>query len=280
MSRRNAIRRTLPRRASLRPVGPGRGLLRPKSDAEVELMALAGEFVVGVHRRLAPLVLAGITTAELDAEAERFIAESGAVSSFLGHQGFPKSICTSVNEVIIHGIPGDQMLGDGDVISIDVGVILDGFHGDAAWTYPVGEIPDDVRRLLRGTEAALDAAVNAAQLPTGLSAIGRAVERTAGVHGLGIVRDYGGHGIGRAMWEEPHVPNNAESADPIDLFPNLTLAIEPMFTLGAPAYVIEADGWTVRTVDRSFAAHFEHDVVVQPEGPPRVLTAALANVLH
>lgn len=243
-------------------------------------MALAGDLVVAVHRRLAPLVLAGITTEELDAEATRFIAESGAVSSFLGHQGFPKSICTSVNEVIIHGIPGGQVLAGGDVISIDVGVILDGFNGDAAWTYPVGEIPEDVWRLLQGTEAALDDAVDAARLPAALSAIGRAVQRTAVVHGLGVVRDYGGHGIGRTMWEEPHVPNIAESADPIDLFPNLTLAIEPMLTLGAPGYVVESDGWTVRTVDRSFAAHFEHDVVVLPEGPPRVLTAALANVLH
>ncbi len=280
MSRRSAVRRTLPRRASLRPVGPGRGLLRPKSDAEVRLMALAGELVVGVHRRLAPLVQAGITTAELDAAAERFIAESGAVSSFLGHQGFPKSICTSVNEVIIHGIPGERVLEDGDVISIDVGVILNGFHGDAAWTYPVGTIPVEVRRLLDGTKAALDAAVGAALLPATLSAIGRAVEQTAGAYDLGVVRDYGGHGIGRTMWEEPHVPNVAECADPIDLFPNLTLAIEPMLSLGAPGYVVEVDGWTVRTADRSFAAHFEHDVVVQPEGPPRVLTAALANVLH
>ncbi len=243
-------------------------------------MAAAGELVVEVHRRLAPLIVDGITTAELDAEAARFIAASGAVSSFLGHQGFPKSICTSVNEVIIHGIPCDRVLAGGDIISIDVGVVLDSFNGDAAWTYPVGAISDEARRLLHGTEAALGAAVDAARVPNDLSAIGRAVEHAAAASGLGVMPDYGGHGIGRAMWEEPHVPNVSDTADPIDLFANLTLAIEPMLTLGGPAYVIEDDGWTIRTVDRSLAAHFEHDIVIQSDGPPRVLTGALANVLH
>lgn len=243
-------------------------------------MAAAGELVVRVHERLVPLIVDGVTTAELDAEAARFIASEGATSSFLGHHGFPRTIITSVNEVIIHGIPGERVLSDGDIISIDVGVILDGFHGDAAWTYPVGVVGDDVRRLLSGTEQALVAAVDAARNSAMLGSIGRAVERVAASHGLGVVRDYGGHGIGRSMWEEPHVPNIGAGADPVELVADLTLAVEPMLTLGAPAYVVEGDGWTIRTVDRSFAAHFEHDLVVMADGAPTVLTAGLANVLH
>ena len=243
-------------------------------------MAAAGDLVVRVHECLVPLIVNGVTTAELDAAAAWFIASRGATSSFLGHQGFPKTIITSVNEVISHGIPSERILADGDIISVDVGVILDGFHGDAAWTYPVGAIADDVRRLLTGTEQALVEAVDAARNSAMLGSIGRAVERVAAAHGLGVMRDYGGHGIGRSMWEEPHVPNIGSSADPVALVANLTLAVEPMLTLGAPAYVVEADGWTIRTVDRSYAAHFEHDLVVMPEGAPWVLTAGLANVLH
>ncbi len=280
MSRRSATRRALPRRNSYKPVGPGRGLLRPKTAGEIEAMAAAGDLVVRVHEQLVPLIVSGVTTAELDAAAARFIASQGATSSFFGHQGFPKTIITSVNEVIIHGIPGDRVLAVGDIISVDVGVILDGFHGDAAWTYPVGAIADDARRLLSGTEQALAEAVAAARAGESLSAIGRAVERVAAAHGLGVMRDYGGHGIGRSMWEEPHVPNIASSADSLELVANLTLAVEPMLTLGAPAYVVEADGWTIRTADRSFAAHFEHDIVVMPNGAPTVLTEGLANVLH
>ncbi len=243
-------------------------------------MDAAGQLVVAVHRQLVPLLVEGVSTDELDAVAARAIAAAGATSSFLGHHGFPKHICTSVNEVIIHGIPGDRRLAPGDVISIDVGVVLDGFHGDAAWTYPVGEVSAEVGRLLSGTERALVRAVDAARAGEPLASIGRAVEREAAVSRLGVVRDYGGHGIGRTMWEEPHVPNIGTSADPIELFAGLTLAVEPMLTLGDPAYVTEDDGWTIRTADRSFAAHFEHDIAVTAEGEPHILTRSLGNVLH
>lgn len=243
-------------------------------------MVAAGYLVVEVHRHLVPLLVEGVSTDELDAVAAGVISTAGATSSFLGHHGFPKHICTSVNEVIIHGIPGERRLMPGDIVSIDVGVVLDGFHGDAAWTYPVGEVAEDVQRLLSGTGRALAEAMDAARAGQPLSSIGHAVERVAGVHGLGVVRDYGGHGIGRTMWEEPHVPNIGSSADPIELFAGLTLAVEPMLTLGDPAYIEEADGWTIRTVDRSFAAHFEHDIAVTEEGAPHILTAGLGNVLH
>ncbi len=280
MTRRGLERRSLPRRVSRQPVGPGRGVLRAKTAGEIEAMAAAGELVVDVHERLVSLLVAGVSTGELDAAAAEVIRQAGAVSSFLGHQGFPRSICTSVNEEIVHGIPSERRLTAGDVISIDVGVILDRYHGDAAWTYPVGSVSRDVQRLLDGTEDALNAAVAVAMAGQPLSTIGRAVEAAAAAHQLGVVDDYGGHGIGQTMWEEPHVPNIAARAGPIDLFPGLTLAVEPMLSLGNPAYLVEGDGWTIRTVDGSFAAHFEHDLVVMPDGEPRVFTAGLANVLH
>lgn len=280
ITRRAAGRRVLPRRASVRPVGPGRGVLRAKTAGEIEAMAAAGQLVVAVHRQLVPLLVEGVSTAEIDAAAAEVISASGATSSFLGHHGFPKHICTSVNEEIIHGIPGERRLESGDVISIDVGVVLDRFHGDAAWTYPVGDVGEDVQRLLSGTERALAAAVDAARPGELLSSIGRAVEREADVLSLGVLPDYGGHGIGRTMWEEPHVPNIGAGADPIELFAGMTLAVEPMLTLGHPAYVVESDGWTVRTLDRSYAAHFEHDIAVTAEGAPRILTTGLGNVLH
>jgi methionyl aminopeptidase len=243
-------------------------------------MAEAGALVVEVHRALAGAIAAGVTTGDLDRMAAGVISAAGASSSFLGHHGYPKSICTSVNDVIIHGIPSDLALRAGDVISVDVGVVLDGFHGDAAWSYAVGEITEDARRLLDGTEAALRAAVAACVDGGVVADVGVAVEAVAERYRLGVVEDYGGHGIGRSMWEEPHVPNIAWRAEQIDLFAGMTLAIEPMLTLGDPAWVEEADGWTIRTVDGSLAAHYEHDLVVLPDGEPRVFTAALADVVH
>ncbi len=259
-------------------------MLRAKTAGEIEAMAAAGSLVVAVHDAIARGLSAGVSTLELDAIAGGVIADAGATSSFLGHHGFPRTICTSVNDVIIHGIPSEIRLRDGDVISIDVGVVLDGWHGDAAWTYPVGTIDATARNLLDGTEAALIAAIQACQAGDTLPAIGRAVEQVAADHGLGVVADYGGHGIGRSMWEEPHVPNIADRAEPIGMIGGMTLAIEPMLTAGDPAWTEDADGWTIRTRDGSLAAHFEHDIVVMPDGEARVLTTglggALGDVLH
>ncbi|HEV2526845.1 MAG TPA: type I methionyl aminopeptidase [Thermomicrobiales bacterium] len=259
-------------------------MLRAKTAGEIEAMAAAGALVVAVHDAIVAAIAPGVSTDELDAIAGGIIADAGATSSFLGHHGFPKTICTSINDVIIHGIPSGQRLRDGDVVSVDVGVVLDGWHGDAAWTYPVGEVTTTARQLLAGTEAALGAAISACRAGAAVPTIGAAVERVAAEHGLGVVADYGGHGIGRSMWEEPHVPNIADRAEVISLIPGMTLAIEPMLTAGDPAWVEEADGWTIRTRDGQLAAHFEHDVVVLPDGEPRVLTTglgvALADVLH
>ena len=278
MSRTTARRR--PRRIMSRAAIPGRATIALRTDAEVARLKAAAQVVVRVHEALAPGIVAGVTTRELDRLAAEVIAAAGGRASFLGHHGFRRSICTSVNDEIIHGIPGGRVLRDGDILSVDVGVELDGYHGDAAWSYPVGQVAVAARQLLDGTEAALAAAVDAARAGAMLADIGRAVEAVAASAGLGVVADYGGHGLGQTMWEEPHVPNIASHAELIRLRPGMVLAIEPMLTLGGAAYRVDADGWTVRTVDGSLSAHMEHDIVIQRDGPPKVLTAGLENVVY
>jgi methionyl aminopeptidase len=250
-----------------------------KNEDEIRRMDEAGQVVSLIHSRIERAIAPGITTADLDDIARETLEESGAVSSFLGYHGFPAHICASVNDEIVHGIPGDRKLQKGDVISVDVGAILGGFHGDSAWTYGVGEISDDAAALLRDTEAALSLAVEAAFTGNRLGAIGHAVEAHARTRGRGVVRNYGGHGIGRHMHEDPHVPNIGRPDRGIVLRSGLTLAIEPMLTLGSDDTKTLADEWTVVTADGSLAAHFEHTVAVSPEGG-RVLTRRLAPVLE
>lgn len=250
-----------------------------KNENEIRRMNEAGEVVALVHARLERAIAPGITTAELDVIARDTLRESGAVSSFLGYHGFPAHICASVNDEIVHGIPGKRRLRDGDVISLDVGAILDRYHGDSAWTYPVGQISDDAAALLEDTEAALYLAIEAAVSGNRLGAVGHAVERHARRRGRGVVRDYGGHGIGRQMHEDPHVPNIGTPNRGVLLRTGLTLAIEPMLTSGGEDTRTLGDRWTVVTADGSIAAHFEHTVAVSPEGG-RVLTPRLAPVLE
>ena len=247
---------------------------------EIVRLEEAAQVVVRVHEALATRIAVGVTTGELDHLAAEVIVAARGRASFLGHHGFPRSICASVNDEIIHGIPGERVLRDGDIISIDVGVELDGYHGDAAWTYLVGQVSEEGRKLLEATAAALTSAVAAAWPGAMLADIGQAVETVAAATGVSVMADYGGHGLGRAMWEEPHVPNIASTAEPISLRPGMVLAIEPMLTAGSPRYRMDEDGWTVRTVDGSLAAHMEHDIVVQRDGPPKVLTAGLENVVY
>ena len=250
-----------------------------KNEDEIRRMDEAGHVVALIHARIERAITPGVTTAELDDIARVMLEESGAVSSFLGYHGFPAHICTSVNEEIVHGIPGDRRLRDGDVVSVDVGAILDGYHGDSAWTYGVGQISEDAAALLRDTEAALYLAVEAARSGNRLGAIGYAVEAHARRLGRGVVRNYGGHGIGRQMHEDPHVPNIGRPDRGIVLRPGLTLAIEPMLTLGTEETRTLPDEWTVVTADGSLAAHFEHTVAVGADGG-RVLTRRLAPVLE
>src|SRR5918994_1028646 len=250
-----------------------------KNEDEIRRMDEAGQVVASIHARIERAIAPGVTTADLDAIARDTLVESGAVSSFLGYHGFPGHICASVNDEIVHGIPGNRSLREGDIVSIDVGAILAGYHGDSAWTYGVGEISDASRALLRDTEQALLLAVEAAMSGNRLGAIGHAVESHARRLGRGVVRNYGGHGNGRRKDEKTPLPKVGRPDRGVILRSGLTLAIEPMLTLGSEDTRTLGDGWTVVTADGSLAAHFEHTVAVGPAGG-RVLTRRLAPVLE
>ncbi|MBA3416774.1 MAG: type I methionyl aminopeptidase [Chloroflexia bacterium] len=243
-----------------------------KNRREIGKMREASRVVSLIHERIEPAIVPGVTTAELNEIARRMLAEFGATSSFLGYGGgpgrrpFPGNICASVNDVIVHGIPGKRVLRDGDIITVDIGAILNGYHGDSAWTYPVGTISPGAQQLLRDTETALYRAVAAARAGARLGAVGAAVEQFAVPLGYGLVKEYGGHGIGRSMHEDPHVPNHGDPTRGVLLRSGLTLAIEPMLTTGSEAWRELEDGWTVVTADGSLAAHFEHTVVVAEMG--------------
>jgi len=231
------------------------------------------------HQRVEAAIAPGVTTQDLDDIVRDTLAEFGATSNFLDHHGFTGRICASINDEIVHGIPGARTLQDGDIISVDIGAIVDGFHGDSAWTYPVGTISLDAQRLLIDTEASLLEGLAKATAGNRLGDIGHAVEVYASERGYGIVEEYGGHGIGREMWEEPHIPNWGEPGTGLRLKKGMTLAIEPMLTLGREETRVLDDEWTVVTADGSLAAHFEHTIVIT-DGPSLVLTKRLASVVH
>jgi methionyl aminopeptidase len=237
---------------------------------------LTGQALEAVRAAVKP----GVTTLELDAVAEDTIRSGGGIPSFKGysHPPFPATICASVNDEIVHGIPGDRVLNEGDIISVDIGAIVEGFHGDSAWTYAVGEISVEAARLLQDTEDALYAGIAAARPENRIGAIGAAVEAFARPLGYGIVQGYGGHGIGRQMWEEPHIPNLGSPQDGPMMRPGMTMAIEPMLNLGDKATRVLDDDWTVVTADGSWSAHFEHTVLIT-EGEPEILTKRLAAVV-
>jgi methionyl aminopeptidase len=243
-----------------------------KSPDDFERMRAAGLVVADTLQLLRDSVKPGMTTADLDEIARDSIASAGATPSFLGYHGFPAVICTSVNDEIVHGIPGDRVVNDGDVVSIDCGAIVDGWHGDAAFTMLVGDGPEEVRRLLEVTEKALWRGI-AKAVPGGrLSDIGHAVEAHVRASGdYGIVEEYVGHGIGTAMHMDPSVPNYGQPGHGPRLVAGMALAIEPMVNLGGRHTRTLADEWTVVTDDGSWSAHFEHTVAITPEGP-RVLT--------
>jgi methionyl aminopeptidase len=251
-----------------------------KSEGELELMRRSGAILAETITQVVEAVRPGVSTLDLDAIAARMIADAGAEPSFLGYgRGggripFPAHICASINDEIVHGIPSrDRVLRDGDLVSLDFGAIWQDFHSDSAVTVFVGSPPDDdAKRLVEVTEAALDAAIAVVRPGGRLSDIGHAIEQTAEAHGLGIVREYGGHGIGRAMHEDPFIQNWGVGGRGPEMKPGLVIAIEPMLTLGGDATHLQADGWTVDTADGSLAAHFEHTVAVTQTGA-EVLTA-------
>jgi methionyl aminopeptidase len=213
----------------------------------------------------------GVSLTELDALAERTIRAAGAIPSFLGYHGFPATLCLSPNIMVVHGIPNGYALEEGDILSIDCGAIVEGYHGDAAVTIPVGRVDEAARRLIATTERAMWAGIAEVRAGNRLSDIGHAIERVAAIGGYGVVRDYVGHGIGTAMHEEPQVPNYGRPGRGIRLDVGLALAIEPMLNEGGADTEVLEDGWTVVTRDGSRSAHFEHTVAITPEGP-EVLT--------
>ncbi|HEV2369143.1 MAG TPA: type I methionyl aminopeptidase [Acidimicrobiales bacterium] len=237
-----------------------------RTKEELAKMRRAGRVVAEMHEKTRAAIRPGITTAELDAVAREVLDRRGAKSNFLGYHGFPAVICTSPNDMIVHGIPGPYRLKDGDIISIDCGAIIEGYHGDAAYTAPVGEVAEEARRLMEVTEASLWAAIEQIRPGGRLSDIGHAVQTVAEAAGYGVVREYVGHAIGTAMHEEPQVPNYGPPGKGPKLRPGHVFAVEPMVNVGGRETRQLEDGWSVVTADGSLSAHFEHTIAVTEEG--------------
>ena len=242
-----------------------------KTPEQVEKMAVAGDILVRCLKMLEAKARAGVTTAELDAAAEKFIRSQGATPAFKGYRGFPGSICASPNSMVVHGIPGPYELKRGDVLSIDVGVVKDGWVADAAMTVPVGAVGPDAVKLLDVTKASLFAGVERMRPGNHLGDVSAAIQRAVEAEGLSIIRTLVGHGIGREMHEEPQVPNFGEPGKGPELEEGMVLAIEPMVNVGGPEVRMDDDGWSVFSADDSLAAHFEFTVAVTAGGP-RILT--------
>jgi methionyl aminopeptidase len=250
-----------------------------KSAREIDQMAEAGAVVVRTLELLREQIRAGVTTGELDRIADEFIRSQGGVPTFKGYRGYPAAICVSPNAMVVHGIPGAYVLDDGDIVSIDIGVTLDGFVADSAYTFGVGEVSDEAELLLQTAEAALAAGIEQARLGNHVGDISAAVQRTTEEAGFSVVRQLVGHGVGRSMHEEPQIPNFGEPGRGPLLADGMTLAIEPMINIGSPEITMADDGWSISTLDGSLSAHFEHTVAVTGEGP-RVLTAIEAHLLR
>jgi methionyl aminopeptidase len=242
-----------------------------RSKEEIAKMQRAGRVVAEMHARTREAARAGVTTAQLDRVARDVLARRGARSNFLGYHGFPAVICTSPNDMIVHGIPGPYRLKEGDILSIDCGAIIEGYHGDAAFTMAIGEVGAEAEKLIRVTEESLWAGIRRMEEGNRLHDIGAAVQTVAEGAGFSIVREYVGHAIGTAMHEEPQVPNYWPGTPGPRLKAGMVFAIEPMVNVGGPATRLLADGWSVVTADGSLSAHFEHTIAITDDGP-EVLT--------
>jgi methionyl aminopeptidase len=244
-----------------------------KSPQEIERMARAGRVVADTLALIGENVRPGVTTAELDAVAEEFITSQGGYPTFKGYRGYPAAVCTSPNEMVVHGIPGPYELSEGGILSVDVGVTLDGFVADSAYTFPVGEISAEAERLLEVCQAALAAGVEQCREGTRLSDISHAVQQVTENAGFSVVRSLVGHGVGRSMHEDPQIPNYGAPGHGPLLAEGMTFAIEPMINAGEPEIYLHDDDWSISSADGSLSAHFEHTVAVTSAGP-RILTAA------
>ena len=242
-------------------------MVKLRSAKEVDKIRASAVLVAETIAQLKTWTEPGITTAELDRRADAFIRENGGRPCFLGYMGYPASICISVNDEVVHGIPGSRVIREGDIVGVDVGVIMDGYNGDAAVTFAVGPVPEAVERLLRVTEDCLLAGIEAFQPGNRLGDVGYAIQSLAESHGFGVVRSLVGHGIGEKLHEDPQVPNFGKPGTGQKLRPGLVCAIEPMITMGGWEVETLADQWTIVTKDRSLAAHFEHTVALTEDGP-------------
>lgn len=236
-----------------------------KSDEEIELLRESNLIVAKTLAEMAKMIKPGISTLQLDKRAEEFIRDLGGVPGFLGYGGFPGSICTSVNEQVVHGIPSaDVVLKEGDIISVDCGVFKNGFHGDSAYTFCVGQVDEEIIKLLRTTKESLYEGIAQAFEGKRIGDIGSAVQTYCEDRGYSVVREMVGHGVGRNLHESPEVPNYGRKGNGVVLKSGMTIAIEPMINLGTRKLVFEKDGWTTRTSDKKASAHFEHSVAIRP----------------
>ena len=245
-----------------------------KTPGELELMDEANRIVHHVLDGLGALIAPGVTTRELDRFAEREIRSRGGVPAFLHYKGYPATLCTSINDVIVHGIPNERTLAEGDIVGIDCGVLYKGYYGDAARTFAVGKVSEQAAKLLRVTQEALELAVQQVRPKNRLQDIGSAVQRHVEANGFSVVREFVGHGVGTSLHEDPQVPNFGDPGKGMKLRPGMVLAIEPMVNAGGRDVRMDADGWTARTADGSLSAHFEYSVAVTDRGP-RVLGVAV-----
>ena len=243
-----------------------------KNPREIELMRRAGKITAAARALAGEMVKPGVTTQEINDEVERFIRKEGAIPSFLNYNGYPGSICISVNDEVIHGIPGKRVLQNGDIVSVDVGAFIGGYHGDCAATFACGEISPEAQDLIDVTRQSFFEGIKFAKKGYRVSDISAAIQTYVEGHGYGIVREYVGHGIGRNLHESPEVPNFGNPGRGIRLLPGMTLAIEPMVNAGSAAIQLLSDGWTVKTRDGKYAAHYENTILIT-DGEPEILTA-------
>ena len=235
-----------------------------KSDEEIELLRISNQIVAKTLAEIAKIVAPGVTTAKLNKIADEFIRDNGAVPGFYNYNGFPKSICTSVNEQVVHGIPSDKVvLKDGDIVSVDIGAYINGFHGDSAYTFAVGNVAPETLALMKATKESLYKGIECAVEGRRLGDIGNAVQTYCEAKGYSVVREMVGHGVGRNLHEAPEVPNYGRRGNGPVLKNGMTIAIEPMINLGKRNIVFEKDGWTVRTIDRKPSAHYEHTIAIR-----------------
>lgn len=249
-----------------------------KSAHEIELMRRAGKITAAARALARSMVKPGVTTQQIDKAVFDFIKAQGATPSFLHYNGYPASVCVSVNDEIIHGIPGKRVLQEGDIVSVDVGAYIGGFHGDCAGTYPCGQVSDEAMRLIRVTQQSFFEGIKFAREGCRLSDISHAVQEYAEAQGFSIVREYVGHGIGRNMHEAPEVPNYGKPGHGPRLLRGMTLAVEPMVNAGSAAIMQMADGWTVKTADGKYAAHYENTILITA-GEPELLTDAAESLV-